>query len=190
MEHSDNPALRERIEAFISDQGDNALNWTETHGLLCATATGPQPPEGWQNLLLEDDGVIPADIADTLEHLRQRLATRLGTGERLLLPCRLDPYAEDPQGNDLTGWCAGFMAGVMLREADWFDDQDEKMANLLLPFLLISGFDDEDPALDELWQDSKLVRDMAMALPELLEELFLHFHAPETPGNDDLPEED
>jgi uncharacterized protein len=63
------------------------------------------------------------------------------------------------------------------------------MAALLLPFLLISGLD-EDPALDELWQDRKLVRQMANGIPDLIEELFLHFHAPELADGEDSNDDD
>lgn len=76
------------------------------------------------------------------------------------------------------------MAGVFMQEEAWYEIDEEQMANLLLPFVLIAGLD-EDPDLDALWQDSKLVRQMALGLPELLEELFLHFHAPEAPDERD-----
>lgn len=182
MDTLDNPALRKQVDDFIEQAGEDALTWVETHGLLCATAVGPQPPPGWQQICLaEEDAEVPAAVADALASLRDRLSTTLGAGERILLPCRLDPYADD-EGNDLAAWCAGFMAGVFMQEESWYASDEEQMATLLLPFVLIAGLD-EDPDLDALWQDSKVVRQMAMGLPDLLEELFLHFHAPDAPDD-------
>ena len=54
------------------------------------------------------------------------------------------------------------------------------MATWLLPMLLISGVDD-DPALDEVWNDSQLVRQMANGIPDVLEEMMLHFQGPDGP---------
>lgn len=183
MDSLDNPALRKQIDDFIREAGENALTWVEIHGLLCAAAVGPQLPDQWQQVCHAGDAPIPPAVAAALASLRDRVAATLGAGERIQLPCRLDPYADD-EGNDLASWCAGFMAGVFMQEEAWYEIDEEQMANLLLPFVLIAGLD-EDPDLDALWQDSKLVRQMALGLPELLEELFLHFHAPEAPDERD-----
>ena len=186
MESLENPRLRDTVDAFIRRSGDDALTWTEIHGLMCAVSAGPSAPEGWPQICHAEENAVPDDVAAALLQLQQRLAAQLGVGERLQLPCLLDPYADD-EGEDLSSWCAGFMAGVLLQEDSWSEANEERMANMLLPFLLISGMD-EDPELDSLWEDTRLVRTMAMAIPELLEELFLHFHAPEAPaggeGND------
>ncbi|WP_111656678.1 YecA family protein [Isoalcanivorax indicus] len=185
MELTDNPGLRARIDALIERYGEDAMSWTEIHGLLCAVSAGPGHPEGWQQMVLGDAGPVDDDTVAALHALQQRVATQLGAGDRIQLPCRLDPYSEDDNGNDLGGWCAGFMTGVLLQEDAWYAQDEERAANLLLPFVLISGFDDDDPDLDALWQDTKVVRGMAMALPELLEELFLFFNAPDAPDQGD-----
>lgn len=179
MDTLDNPALRKQIDDFIRQAGEDALTWVETHGLLCAMAVGPQPPLDWQQVCHAGDEQVPAPVASALASLRDRVAATLGAGERIQLPCRLDPYADD-EGKDLAAWCAGFMAGVFMQEDAWYRQDEEQIANLLLPFVLIAGLD-EDPDLDALWQDTKLVRQMGLGLPELLEELFLHFHAPDAP---------
>ena len=38
---------------------------------------------------------------------------------------------------------------------------------------------DEDPELDEVWRDEKLVRQMGRGIPDVLEEILLHFQGPE-----------
>ncbi|MEY1661897.1 YecA/YgfB family protein [Isoalcanivorax beigongshangi] len=187
MDTLNNPSLRKRVDQFITDAGDDALTWVEIHGLMCAVATGPEAPADWPAACHAEDQV-PADIAAALVNLKDRIAATLGAGEPIKLPCRLDPYAED-EGADLASWCAGFMAGVYLQEAAWYAADEDTAANLLLPMVLIAGLDD-DPALDDLWQDSKLVRQMAMGIPELLEELFLFYHAPDLASGEDADGDD
>jgi uncharacterized protein len=68
------------------------------------------------------------------------------------------------------------MTGVFVAEDNWYQDDEEQMAQLLLPFILISGVDD-DEALDTLWENSQVVRQMALSIPEILEELYLVFMA-------------
>jgi uncharacterized protein len=182
MHQPDNPQLRQNLRDWLDQAGEDCLTWVEVHGLLTALACAPSVPPQWQDAIVEE-GSVPAPIADAMESLRQRIQAQLGAGEGIQLPCRLDPD-EEREGKDLASWCAGFVIAVTLDEQSWHDgDDDNAMAALLLPFMLISGLD-EDPALDELWQDRKLVRQMATGIPDLIEELFLHFHAPELGGDE------
>ncbi|KAF0803931.1 hypothetical protein A6D6_03570 [Alcanivorax xiamenensis] len=173
-----NPSLKQVIEGHFAGEGEDAPTWVEIHGLTCALAVGPYGgPEDFVTAL---ESELPEPVLDALVSLRGRLLTGLYNGERTTLPCLLDPYREE-DGNDLASWCAGFLAGVFLREEDWYQDHEDTMANWLLPVVLISGVD-EDPSLDELWENSAVVRQMATGLPDLLEELVLHFHG--TDGKD------
>ena len=176
MTQPDNPGLRKLVRDYLDAHKEDALSWIEAHGLLCAQACGPLTADGWQHLLREDQDV-ETDIADAMTALRNRLHAQLGLGEQIQLPCRLDPY-EDNEGADLTSWCVGFVTGVSANDEAWHAHDSEQVFEMLLPFVLISGMD-EDPELDQLWQDTKLVRQMAMSIPDLLEEIFLFFHAPE-----------
>jgi len=106
--------------------------------------------------------------------------TQLLSGETVNLPCLLDPYQEE-DGQDLASWCAGFMTGVFVNESLWYEHDEETVVNLLLPFILISGLD-EDEELDALWENTQVVRQMALGIPELIEELFLCFHGPDEGG--------
>ena len=172
----DNPGLTDSLQTWLGQQDDSVFSWVEVHGLVCAMAVLPEPPPDWPQAA-SPETALPESVVAQLEQFRQRLAARLGAGETIMLPCRLDPY-EDREGQDLAAWCIGFMAGVCLDEALWFDADEAAMAEKLLPIVLIAGVD-EDPALDELWQDSKLTRQMAFAIPELLQQLLLDFQAPE-----------
>ena len=172
----DNPRLISELQAWLEQQDEDCFSWVEMHGLTCAMAVLPAPPADWPQAA-RVDAEIPAEVAGQLEQLRQRLAARLGAGETVMLPCKLDPY-EEKDGRDLAAWCIGFMAGVCLDEAAWFSENESDMAEKLLPIVLIAGVD-EDPALDEIWEDSRLTRQMAFAIPELLQQLLLDFQAPE-----------
>lgn len=178
MSTIDNPSLRQRLQQYIQ-QRDDTFTWVEMHGLLCAIATGPAIDSEWQQLaLLEDEApAISADICDLMSQLAARLASDIAAEDGLTLPCLLDPYKED-DGNDLVSWCSGFMTAVLCFENEWYQVNEEQIVQLLLPILLISGLDD-DEAFDELWENSELTRKMALSIPDLLEEIFLHFHAPE-----------
>lgn len=184
MASPDYPALRQQLQHWLQQHADDCLTYTEVHGFLAALACAPRLPPDWSGAISES-GQLPDQIEQILERLRERLAAQLGAGEGIQLPCRLDPE-EDREGEDLASWCAGFIIAVTVDEAVWHDaaqdnpqasEEEDSMARMLLPFLLISGLD-EDPALDQLWQQQKLVAEMARGIPDLVEELFLHFHAP------------
>tara|TARA_R110001606_G_scaffold21302_9_gene75332 strand:- start:16778 stop:17308 length:531 start_codon:yes stop_codon:yes gene_type:complete len=170
-----NPKLKQTVESYFAGQDDDAPTWVELHGLICALAVGPCDGPGDFAAALEME--LDEPVTQALEELRARTITDMLSGERVMLPCLLDPYREE-DGADLASWCAGFLSGMILHEERWYGEQEEDVAMMLLPVMLISGLDD-DPALDELWNDTALVRQMANGLPDLLEELLLHFQGPE-----------
>lgn len=166
------------VQSYLADNADTSLTWTETHGLITAMAVGPNVVENWFAMCRQDDEQIPAEVTTALTKLLQLLASQIAAEDGIKLPCKLDPY-EDLEGSDLASWCLGFMSGVAMGEEAWYpESKEEDVAQLLLPFVLIAGLD-EDPELDELWQNTKMVREMAVNIPSLLEELFLLYHAPE-----------
>lgn len=176
MSEITNPSIKNTVRNHFNSLGEDAPTWTEIHGLLCALAVGPVEDVDYAEML---ELPVPEDVASAMNKLRQRLTTQLLAGEAINLPCLLDPYQED-DGQDLASWCAGFMTGVFEDEAAWYQEDDqEQTVDLMLPFLLISGLDD-DEELDALWQNTQVVRQMALSIPDLLEEFFLMFHGPES----------
>lgn len=165
----DHTAGFDRLQEELQDD-ERFFTSVEAHGLLCAMAVHPDPPEHWPEQIAAESVTVPDGLIELLRNERERLAARLGGGDGVQLPCRLDPH-EDNEGRDLASWCTGFMAGVLASRDDWPDAEDEG-AERLLPFVLISGLDD-DPELDELWQQEQLVRQMASSIPALVDELFL-----------------
>lgn len=167
MSETDQPAGFARLRTLL-DQDDSSLTGIETHGLICAMAVHPDPPVDWPRVARVEAGNDDLDAILEAEH--ERIAARLGAGDGVHIPVRLDPFEEN-EGQDLAAWCTGFMAGV-LHTADAWPDADSDQARRLLPFVLIAGLDD-DPELDRLWEDETLVRQMASSLPVMVEELFL-----------------
>lgn len=181
MEPLDNPTLRQHITTFLENQQD-ALTWVEAHGLFCALAVGPTPDTSWHSLLfLEEPAPIDASVAKAIEQQIARFNSDLGAGDGITLPCRLDPLDEQLDGSNLAAWCTGFMTAVISNDANWHaNDTDDELPNLLLPFVAIAELDD-DPDLEALRDDERLLRQMAFGIPSLLEEIYLHFHAPDMP---------
>ena len=98
------------------------------------------------------------------------------------LPFELELGELAPEETPIGDWCAGFMEGVFLDEAAWFDDDEEAAATLLLPFMLLSGLFEDEPDMAELAGDSARLESLVGQLPELLLDLYLHYRVPpETP---------
>lgn len=168
------------VQNYLLQHAENTLTWVETHGLMTAMTVGPAIIEDWTALCRQDEEPLPSHIAASLNKILQLQASQIAAESGITLPCKLDPY-EDQEGSDLASWCLGFMSGLAMGEELWYpEEKEEEVAQLLLPFVLIAGLD-EDPELDELWQNTKLVREMAANIPAVLEELFLLYHAPENP---------
>ena len=110
--------------------------------------------------------------------LQAHIARQLASDDDPEVPCELD-LGDDPDDSDLRGWCIGFMEGVFLREAAWFDDAEDEVSELLLPIMVASGLFEEQPEFAEIASDRDLVDSMVEQIPELLTALFLLCHAPE-----------
>jgi uncharacterized protein len=96
------------------------------------------------------------------------------------LPCELslDPE-EDEEIAPLAWWSQAFMEGVFTQEDNWFANKaDDDVAQMLLPMMVASELFDEDD-INKIRDDENLCAEMCSQIPELLVDLYLHFHAPE-----------
>lgn len=176
-----------RLQAFLDadDLHEEALDSIAAHGYLTALAICPEPvPEReWIDALFAEPPHYRSDaereeIEGTLQQLLAHITRQLASDEELELPC--EPYlGDEPDDSDIRGWCIGFMEGVFLREAVWFEQAEEEVSELLLPIMVGSGLFDEQPEFDEIARDRHLVDDMVAQIPELLTNLFLLCQAPE-----------
>ena len=176
-----------RLQAFLDadDLHEQALDYIAAHGYLTALAICPEPvaEREWIDALFAEPPHYRSDIEReeveiTLQLLKAHIARQLASDEEFELPCELD-LGDDPDDSDLRGWCIGFMEGVFLREAVWFEDAEDEVSELLLPIMVASGLFDEQPEFAEIARDRQLVDTMVEQIPELLTALFLLCQAPE-----------
>lgn len=172
---ADLDALRTLLD---QEADEGALDLVATHGMLTAISISPTalPAEEWLEALF--DGPFPevADAAAQRERLlrwQQVIAGTLAHGELLPLPC---PLVASPEGDTpLTDWCIGFMEGMFLREDDWYTKDEDYVADLTLPMVVISDLID-DPDMQSLRRDRKLLKEMSAQIPDVVSELYLFFH--------------
>ncbi|MGH8436345.1 MAG: UPF0149 family protein [Pseudomonas sp.] len=176
-----------RLQAFLDadELHDEALDYVATHGYLTALSICPDqaPEREWIDALFSEPPHYRSDaereeIEATLIQLKAHITRLLAADDDLELPCELD-LGEVPDDSDIRGWCIGFMEGVFLREAAWFEDAEDEVSELLLPIMVGSGLFDEQPEFVDIARDRNLMDDMVEQIPELLTALFLLCNAPD-----------
>jgi len=182
LDHLDDFLASERVS-------EDALDLIGTHGFLVALAVSPRevPPAAWVAELFQGEPDFSDDserevILGLLERLRHNAIAALEQGLLPELPFEpvLDGIA--PEETPIGDWCAGFMEGVFLDEAAWFEEDEEAAAALLLPFMALSGLFDEEPDMAEFVADGARLEGLVRQLPELVLDLYLHYRVPpETP---------
>lgn len=180
----------DQLEAFLfsSAVSEDALDLIGTHGLLCAVNISPikVPEQEWLDLLFDSEpnwesDAQKADITGLLRKLNHTIGHDLYNDQETLLPCELTLDTDEDDEEDtteLTIWAQSFMEGVFMREEDWFGDDEETVAGMLLPIMVASELFD-DPEILEIRQDRALSEEMAEQIPELLVDLYLYYHAPD-----------
>ena len=176
-----------RLQAFLDadDLHEEALDYVAAHGYLTALCICPEqvPEREWIDALFAEPPHYRSDIEReeveiTLQLLKAHIARQLASDDEPEIPCELD-LGDEPDDSDLRGWCIGFMEGVFLREAVWFEDAEDEVSELLLPIMVASGLFDEQPEFAEIARDQDLVDSMVEQIPEVLTALFLLTQAPE-----------
>lgn len=176
-----------RLQAFLDadDLHEEALDYMAAHGYLTALAicTEQVPAREWIDALFAEpphyrSDAERAEIEETLQQLKAHIGRQLASDDDMELPCELD-LGEVPDDSDLRGWCIGFMEGVFLREAVWFEDAEDEVSELLLPIMVGSGLFEDQPEFAEMASNPDLMDEMIEQIPEILTALFLLFNAPE-----------
>ncbi|MFF7709456.1 UPF0149 family protein [Pseudomonas sp. NPDC007930] len=176
-----------RLQAFLDadDLHDEALDYIATHGYLTALSicAEPVPEREWIDALFAEEPhysgeAQQVEVETTLVALKAHIARQLASDEEFELPCDLD-LGDEPDDSDLRGWCIGFMEGVFLREAAWFDSAEDEVSELLLPIMAASGLFDEQPEFAEIASNADLLDEMVVQIPEILTGLYLISHAPD-----------
>lgn len=177
------------FEFFDSERpGEEALDLFGAHGLLTALAISTVSHERAERHELIFDSVPNYDneqqqneILGALDDILTNAIDIFENGQIPDLPFDLEfeGSEEEDEEHPARLWCAGFMEGVFLDEAAWFGTQEEVAAELLLPFMTLSGlFDEEDPELAALGRQPQEATRLAHQLAELTLDLYLLQRAP------------
>ena len=176
------------LEAFLLSDAvpETALDLIGAHGLLCALNIAPKPTPVSEWLAMVFDGqpnwesdAQRATIEELLSKLDKTISNDLSSEEEVPLPLDLTLETEsDDETAETTLWAEGFMEGVFLNEALWFERDEETVAGLLLPIMVASELFD-DPEIQDIRKDRSLSQEMCDQIPEVLVDLYLLYHAPE-----------
>ena len=176
-----------RLRAFLDadDLHEEALDYMAAHGYLTALSICPEPvpARAWIDTLFAEPPHYRSDaerdeIEATLLQPTDQIARQLASDEEPEMPCEVD-LGDEPDDADLRGWCIGFMEGVFLREALWFENAEDEVSELLLPIMVGSGLFDEQAEFADIASDPELMDSMIVQIPELLTALFLLFNSPD-----------
>ncbi|MBT00187.1 MAG: YecA family protein [Oceanospirillaceae bacterium] len=176
------------LEEFLFSPAvsEEALDLIGAHGLLCAVNISPSdvPEKEWLTLLFDgepkwESSQQKEEMLGLLRKLYHTIGNDLYSDQEILLPCELSLETDDEDElPEITLWAQAFMEGVFLREDQWFADDEETVAGLLLPIMVASDlFEDED--IIEVRRDRSLSEEMCNQIPEVLIDLYLNYHAPE-----------
>ncbi|WP_456269736.1 YecA family protein [Kushneria sp. AK178] len=166
---------------------EEALDLFGAHGLLTALAisTVSHDRDERHALVFDTTPDFESDrqrqeILESLDALVDNAVDVLEGGNVPDLPFELEfEGSDDDNEHPVRLWCAGFMEGVFLDEQAWFGTQEEAAAELLLPFMTLSGlFDEEDPELAAIGQQPAEATRLAGQLAELTLDLYLLQRAP------------
>ena len=140
-----NTAELDRLEQLLASDvfHEEAMPLDMLQGLFCAVASSPDliPPSRWLSVALGDNPAYETvdqarEILDLAMRFYSQTVHELDDGQGITLYVFGDGEGED----DLATWCEGYLEGVMLSEADWYEHgEPEKVEELLFPFMLLSG---------------------------------------------------
>ncbi|WP_370298456.1 UPF0149 family protein [Pontibacterium sp.] len=179
----------DELEDFLYSDAvsEDSLDLVGVHGLFTACNISPKAvsEQEWSELVF--DGAPTWDsqeqhdrIMEMLRRLYKMINSNLYSDQEIDLPCELTLIPdEDEDMSGLTWWAQAFMEGVFMNEEAWFNHQEEEtVAELMLPIMIASDLFDEDKEMAAMRKDKKLSEEMARQIPDLLIDLYLLFHAP------------
>lgn len=164
---------------FNEEWADETLDYFGLHGAVSASVVGPKPLSQSQliDLLFADAGNKLSEqhqqyVLECILKIEQTLLNHLHEGTPIQLPHEQEEAFEQC----LESWCAGFMEAFFLNEKVWFQKDEEVAAELLLPYMALSGlFDHEEFA--QIHSNDRLMSQFESIAPEQLTDIYLYYHA-------------
>ena len=176
----------DQLDAYLlSDKvHEDALDYIALHGYLCALAISPAPlaEQEWLEEVMAETPVQEdsAERHEIFNLMRQELGFLkdcLESDQDIDLPCDLTLELDQEDDCLLEYWAQGFMELIFSQEEVWFSEQEEDVAECLLPFMLAAKLD-EDEELEELRSQPEFCQQLCEQIPELLQDLYLLFRVP------------
>lgn len=177
------PKIIDQIEdiIFSDDFAEQAMDYFGLHGLACAQAVGPCEideslflesvlGENYAKASSEQKSVLRNALLDIQEIIEQAISE----GQLIELP--YEEEEEDDFEDAMTSWCVGFIEGMLANEAAWFEQNEDQCAELLLPFMALSGLY-ETTEFKKMWSNDKLMAQFASIIPDQLVDIFLYYHS-------------
>jgi uncharacterized protein len=171
----------DRIEDILFSDvlNEDALDYFGLHGLVSAIVVGPPSVSADQALRATLGGEVKLSnkqtttLIDAIETIAKDLADSLTEGSDFNLP-----FEEEDEDYEVAmeSWCVGFIEGMLLKEDAWFAKDEEVSAELLLPYMALSGLYDGDE-FHQIHDNSKLMQQMIGLLGEQLTDIYLFFHS-------------
>lgn len=172
----------DQLEAilFAPEYGEHALDVFGLHGAVTAAVVSPEPLDIKRVFAVatgqapETVSTVPGVFSELVARMAQALCQTLEQGHSAELP---EPEDEESEEEAVENWCAGFTDLFLLEEDQWLESDEERIGQLLTPILTLSNlFDDE--AFQQARQDPKRFNEYSDAIPDVLTDLYLHFHSP------------
>lgn len=187
------PALNEdqleTLGLMLEEEAEkqDSLDFFQVHGLITACKTGPIDAsiKQLQDIIFDQKPSFSAEKQQEFETLLKMLSDEiqawLDSGHDFPVPCELSledqELAEDEEGTPIELWGAGFMTAVIMWEDQWYDKNEEQVANFLFPIMYASGLFAEEQEMADIDENLTLSNQMCENIPAAIIELFLHFHS-------------
>lgn len=165
-----------------SHHHDNTFTAIECHGLLCAAVISPSevPAEELCEIIFDQENAVACkeshDLQTVINQLIQAIESSLEKGEKITPPCSLD-IPSNADATPLNSWAAAFMQIVFSRENDWFDKDEELMAQMSLPILLASDLVQSDE-FTNIKNNGTLFKSLCAEIPNSMTDMYLFFRLP------------
>lgn len=171
----------DQLENILFDEAwaDDTLDYFGLHGAVCASVTGPKKLSNQQLIELVFADAAPklnddqkVHIFTCCQQIASELAQHLHEGTTIVLPHENEEAFEDC----LESWCAGYMEAFFINEKAWFNKDEEIAAELLLPYMALSGLFDNDE-FAQIHANDNLMSQFEQLVAEQLTDIYLYYHS-------------
>lgn len=162
----------------------DSFDFFATHGALTALLISPKEFETQTlyDLMFEEKPSFSdqesSQLTDLINKLSREISSWLDTGQDFPIPCELTlNVEEDEDAAPLESWAMGFISVMLSQEEDWYQNDEEKVAQWLFPLMYASGLFLEEEEMANIDEDETLSHQVCSHIPANIVELYLHYHS-------------